>query len=67
MEQDQVSELRTIEDVIASARANELLAVVHWLKAEARIAYARRSFTEASALNRAATRLTNRMHHSVRR
>jgi len=57
---------RTIEDVIAGARANELLSVMHWLKSEARLAHARRSFIEANALRRAATRLENGMHHAGR-
>jgi len=55
---------RTIDDVIAAARAYELLTVMRWLRSEARIAYARRSFTEASTLQRAATRLETGIHRT---
>lgn len=70
MGQDQVAviaETRTIEDVIAGARANELLFVMAWLKAEARLAYARRSFTQASTLRSAATRLETGIHRTGRK
>lgn len=49
---------------VARARDDERDAVLRWLAAEERLAYARRSYVAANTLHRAVLRIRNNMHRT---